>query len=512
MEKNLKVKGIDVIEGRLEAILNEQDAKDIGLHPNDRIKLKVGGRSAIAIVNTTKSLVKPGEVGIGDEVRKIIGVKQRGIVSVSPAEKPKSVEFIKKKMQGFELTEMEYDAIVKEVVSNSLNDVEIAAFVSALYINEMSMDEAVYLTRRMAEGGETLNLKKHPIFDKHSIGGVPGNKITLLIVPIVAAAGLVIPKTSSRAITSACGTADIMEVLAPVFFSTSEIERIVNRTNGVIAWGGGVNFAPADDIFIHRAEYPLSIDPHGLTLCSVMAKKYAVGADFVVIDLPMGEGTKIANMSEARKFARDFVELGRRLGIAVDCVITYGDKPVGRAVGPALEAREALRALEGEGPSSLIEKSTDIAGIILEAGKVARSGKGKSIAKRILSSGKALRKMREIIAAQGGDPDVKYKDIAVGKFRKKIHSPSDGYVTHITNRAVVQIAKAAGAPQDKGAGLLLHVTKGEKVKKGGVMFEIFSESRYKLEHAVKLAESFYPITLEGMTLTRIQNSTAFLER
>jgi AMP phosphorylase len=243
------------------------------------------------------------------------------------------------------------------VVNNVLSEVELTAFVASLYMNEMTLDETAYLTKKMAENGEMLHLKRRPVFDKHSIGGVPGNKITLLIVPIVAAAGLTIPKTSSRAITSACGTADIMEVLAPVTFSSKEIEEIVERVGGIIAWGGGVNLAPADDIFIRVVEYPLAIDPHNLAICSVMAKKYAVGADFVVIDIPMGEGTKVGSMEEAKKFARNFVQLGERIGIDVECAITFGDKPIGRAIGPALEAREALRALEGEGPSSLIEKS-----------------------------------------------------------------------------------------------------------------------------------------------------------
>ncbi|MDI6655263.1 MAG: AMP phosphorylase, partial [Candidatus Hydrothermarchaeota archaeon] len=425
---------------------------------------------------------------------------------LTPAEKPKSIEYIRKKMNGIALSESEYDTIIKDTIANNLSEIELTAFVSALYINKMGMDETVFLTKKMAENGEMLNLKKKPIFDKHSIGGVPGNKITLLIVPIVAAAGLVIPKTSSRAITSACGTADIMEVLAPVTFNASEIEEIVNKTNGIIAWGGGVNLAPADDIFI-GVEYPLGIDP--LAVASVMAKKYAVGTNFVVIDLPMGEGTKVATMEEAKRLARDFVELGERIGISVECAITYGDKPIGRAVGPALEAQEALKALEGEGPSSLVEKSTEIAGIILEAGGVARKGRGKQEALEILNSGKALAKMREIIAAQGGNPKVTSENVQVGKYCEKIFSAGGGYVTHIVNAAIVQIARTAGSPKDKGAGILLHVSKGEKVEKDSVLLEIFSDSEYKLEQALKLAEQIQPVILGGMLLKRIPEYTIF---
>ncbi|MFQ6105448.1 MAG: AMP phosphorylase, partial [Candidatus Hydrothermarchaeaceae archaeon] len=478
MQKKLKAKILDVLEGRLEVVMNEEDARDMGLHPNDRVNISVGRKSAVAIVNTTRTLVEKGELGVTRDVYVLCPVKHHGIVRVSPGERPKSVEFIRRKMKGIALSEGEYEAIVKDVMAGNLSDIELTAFVSALYINKMSMDEMVFFTRKIAERGEMLKLKKKPIFDKHSIGGVPGNKITLLIVPIVAAAGLAIPKTSSRAVTSACGTADIMEVLAPVSFSASQVRGMMKKTNGVIVWGGSVNLAPADDIFI-SVEYPLSIDAHNLAICSVMAKKYAVGADFVVIDLPMGEGTKVSTMEEAKAYANDFMELGKRIGISVECVITYGDKPIGRAVGPALEAREALRALESEGPSSLIEKSTDIAGILLEAGGIARKGRGKDEAMKILKSGEALAKMREIIAVQGGSPKITSEQINPGEYRMKIRSGSGGYVTHIANRSIVKIARAAGSPKDKGAGALLHVSKGMKVKKGDVLFEIFSESKYK---------------------------------
>lgn len=506
--KKLRARVFGVEEGRPEVILNDEDAKDLGLHPRDRIAVGLGKKRIVALVNVSKDFVKKGEIGIMEEVRKSLEVEEGDAVRVSLAPRPRSVDYIRRKMRGESLGADEYDAIVKDVVSNALSEVELAAFVAALYINEMTMEETAYLTKKMAENGEMLNLKKKPVFDKHSIGGVPGNKITLLIVPIVAAAGLTIPKTSSRAITSACGTADIMEVLAPVTFSSAEIEAIVNETDGIIAWGGGVNLAPADDVFI-QVEYPLAIDPHNLTICSVMAKKYAVGADFVVIDIPMGEGTKVKTMEEAKRFARDFVELGERIGINVECAITYGDKPIGRAIGPALEAKEALRALEDSGPGSLIEKSTDIAGIILEAGGVANRGLGKEAALRLLKNGKALKKMREIIGAQGGNPEVRSDDIEVGRYSILIRSPKEGYVTHILNRSIVQIARTAGAPKDKGAGILLHVTKGRKVKEGDPLFEIYADSKYKLAQAEKLARRFFPVVLEGMLLKRIPDYTIF---
>jgi AMP phosphorylase len=509
MEKKLRIKALDIKEGRYEITLNEEDARELGLHTRDRVRVYHNGEYRVASVSISKRAIGRGEAGVTIDLLNSFPVKEGDVVTVVPTAKPKSVEFIRKKMDGLALSESEIDAIIKDVVNRDLSDIEIAAFITALYINGLNMDEAASLSKKMAENGEMLELRRRPVFDKHSIGGVPGNKITLLIVPIVAAAGLVIPKTSSRAITSAAGTADIMEVLAPVSFSAREIEEIVDKTNGIIAWGGGLNLAPADDIFI-QVEYPLAIDPHYLALCSVMAKKYAVGADFVVIDIPMGSEAKVKTMEEAKRFAREFIELGERIGISVECAITYGDKPIGRAIGPALEAREALATLEkGSGPSSFVEKSLELAGILLEAGGVASRGSGKEAAKQLLRSGKALKKMKEIIAAQGGDEKIKAEDIRVGEYREVIKSEGEGYVIHISNRALVRIAREAGSPKDKGAGILLHITKGEKVRKGDVLMEIYAESEYRLEQAVKLAKQLKPITLEGMVLARVPGITYF---
>lgn len=507
MEKKLKVRALDIEVGSLEVIMNEEDANDMGIHPKDRVRIYSDARHVTAIVNTTKTFVKEGEIGAVREVARACKLRSGMKVLVAPSEKPKSVEYIRKKLKGQPLGDAEFEAIVKDVLAGNLSEVEVSAFVSSIYIKELTMDEMASLSKKMAETGEMLKLKRKPVFDKHSLGGVPGNKITLLVVPIVAAAGLTIPKTSSRAITSAAGTADVMEVLAPVTFDAREIETIVNQTNGVIAWGGGVNFAPADDIFIKTVEYPLSIDPHNLALCSVMAKKYAVGADFVVIDLPMGEGTKIPSMDEAKKFARNFIELGDRMNMRVECAVTYGDKPIGRAIGPALEAKEALRALEGNGPSSLMEKATDIAGILLEAGGVTNDGKG--AAHEYLRSGKALKKMLEIIEEQGGDPKMKSDDIPIGEYKEDFYAQDGGYITGISNRSVVDIARAAGAPRDKGAGILFHVSKGLKVAKGDLLYEIYSESEYKLEQAVKIAKQYPLVVLEGMLLKRIPGFEVF---
>jgi len=498
-----KVKIIDVESGELLIIMNDKDANEMGINRHDRVRISTNKKFLAAIVQISKTMLKEGEIGVYKNVAHELGLKDGDMVQVAATEKPKSIEFIKKKMDGHELTKDEIRAIVKDITEHNLSDIEMSAYVSAMYMREMNMRETADLTMAMVESGEIIEFDRKPVFDFHSVGGCPGNKVTLIIVPIVAAAGLMIPKTSSRAISSACGTADIFEGIANVILSGADIKRISEQIGGVIAWGGGVNIAPADDIII-RAEYPLRIDPYAQLIASVMAKKKAVSAEYLLLDIPMGPNTKVPTEELARKYARDFIDLGQKLGIKVECAITYGGQPVGRAVGPALEAREAFVALEGgEAPNSVLEKSCALAGILLEMGGVAQIGQGKQMARDILKSGKALAKMRQIVEAQGGNPNISSKDIKVGEYTHEIVSTVEGYVDNINNKDLVRIARALGAPKDWGAGLVLNKKKGRLVAKGEVLFTLYSNNKKKLEDAVLLAHKLQPITLEGMVIEHI---------
>jgi AMP phosphorylase len=498
---SLNAKIVDISTAKREILLNVKDAEKLGVHIHDRVKIRYGEKFTTAIVNTTKTFIQPSEVGIFRDVVQELNVKDGDPISIELLPFPTSVKFIHKKMRGQQLKKDEILHVVQDVVNQNLSEVEIAAFLLAEYYHGMTMEEIASLTKAMVETGARIDFEK-PVYDKHSVGGIPGNKVTLLIVPIVAAAGLLIPKTSSRAITSPAGTANTMSVLAPVEFTAEELKEIALKTNGAIVWGGSLNMAPADDIFI-RVEYPLQIDPESQMLASIMAKKLAVGADYVVIDLPVGKEAKVETFEEARRLSNQFIELGERLGIKVKCGVTYGGQPVGYTVGPALEAREALQALEGKGPTSLIEKSTALAGLLLEmSGRVAK-GEGQNYAKNVLEQGKALKKMREIIEAQGGNPNVKPEDIPVGQYKAEIIAPCDGYIARVSNNAISTIARAAGAPVDKGAGVVFYGKEGHKVKKGQVLLEIYAESESKLDQAYSLALKLMPITIEGMLLYEI---------
>jgi len=443
--------------------------------------------------------VRPGEIGLTPITASELGVEEAEGLTISPMEPPESLKLIRKKMKGEKLVREEIQTIIRDIVDGHLEELDVAAFLLAEHYCGMSMDEIVHLTDAMVATGARLQFDR-PVYDKHSIGGVPGNKITLMIVPIVAAAGLLIPKTSSRAITSPAGTADTMGVLAPVEFTARELKDVVMKTGGAIAWGGALNLAPADDILI-GVEYALQIDPVGQMLASIMSKKLAVGAENIVIDIPVGRGAKVSDMDQARELTRMFAELADRLHVRLRCAITYGGQPVGHAVGPALEAREALIALDAAIPTSLVEKSTAIAGLLLElSGRVSR-GAGQDMAREVLRSGKALKKMREIIEAQGGEPNIKADDIGVGPHRAEIRAPCDGWVTDVSNEAITAIARAAGAPHDKGAGLIIHGKMGRKFSKGQPMIEIYAERESKLDAALSLASKLSPVTIEGMLLS-----------
>ena len=343
----------------------------------------------------------------------------------------------------------------------------------------------------MVETGKTLNIDRKPILDKHSIGGIPGDKTTLVLVPIIASLGYTIPKTSSRAITSPSGTADRMEVLSPVEFDVDDIRRIVEKTNGCIVWGGTLELAPADDIFI-QVEYPLAIDP--LLLPSILSKKKSVGATHLVIDIPTGRGAKMNTVEDAQELARDFIDLGANLDMNIQCAITFGEQPLGYCIGPALEAREALTTLMGRGPRDLLEKAVNLSGILLE---MVGLKNGRRIALESVKSGKAVEKMREIIEVQGGDPKIMPQDIHVGPFKAKVASAKKGYIMWINNRDIAHIASEAGAPKEKGSGIMLNVKLGDKVKRNDPLFTIYAERESKLEDALKLTETLQPIGIAG---------------
>ena len=344
------------------AILSEHTANLLDVHSSDRIRIKYGNQELIAIANIAANFPKK-RIGLYEETSQALGVKEDETVSVYLAPLPESLFKVRAKLHGERLREKDMVTIVKDVVERHLSNAEIAAFLTALNIYGLSTAENESLSRAMVATGKTLSFGEGPILDKHSVGGIPGDKTSMLVVPIVAAAGFTIPKTSSRAITSPAGTADRVETLCPVNLSINEIKDVVAKTNGCLVWGGALELAPADDLFI-QVEYPLGIDP--MLLPSILSKKKAIGATHVAVDIPTGMGAKIKTRTEAYTLASDFVDLGKRLGLNIQCALTFGDQPLGCCIGPALEAGEALTTLMGGGPPDLRDKAVSLAGMLFE--------------------------------------------------------------------------------------------------------------------------------------------------
>lgn len=493
-------------------VMDDDDAFVLGATPGDRVKiyhiLKGGklGESITAMLDiaTGHGLLQRGEVGFYDEVSKKMSLTpQEKEVEIQLSSKPPSFDAIKAKIQGKTLSTKEIDLIIRDVTKGSLLPIEIAAFITALEMRGATDEEVVDLTLAMTNSGDVLDFGLE-VYDKHSTGGVPGNKVTLIIVPIVASEGLFIPKTSTRAITSPSGTADNMEVLAPVTFTREKIFQLLKKDKMGIFWGGAIDLAPADNALI-RIEKPLNMDPFPLMIASIICKKKAMGVKKMVLDIPCGKGTKFPTQEEGRKYAFRFKDIAKRVGIEAICMLTSASQPIGHAVGPALEAREALRLLKdfNAGPSSLINKSTELAGILLEMAGKAPEGAGKDKALEILRSGQAYTTMKKIIQIQGGNPEIQPEEIEVGPYVAEMAAPTSGFVTSVENENINKIAKISGCPAAKKAGIDIIAKIGTRVKKGEIIFKIYSDSKIRLAEAVEYYNHHPPQVLGGMTLEKI---------
>lgn len=472
-------------------IMHPDDCLKLGVDITDRIRI-TGTASAVASIMMADNPSLAGRVVMPSHVMQKCGASEGDVLEVEYCPLPESVRSIRKKINGGKLSGEEIHAIVSDIMDEGLSDREILSFVSAFNINNADMTEVAHLTEAMASTGVMVDLGNCDLFDFHSLGGIPGNKITPIVVSIVASEGLCIPKLSSRAISSACGTSDFVETFCDVELDSARLKKAVEAAGGVFACGNE-DYAPVGRKII-AAERPMGIDPRPTMLASIMSKKVALRTNKLLIDIPMGEGSKIPDMSVAEDYARDLMSLGKELGMKVSCAVTCADQPIGCTVGPVLEARECIRTLEdGDGLPSIVDKSCGMAGILLGMGGVPD---GEKRAREILRSGKAHEKFLEIVQAQGGRADLRSLDLVPGRFVKDIHAKRAGYVQYIDNPSIVAIAKGAGAPFDAGAGIELLHRKGDRVEEGEVLFRIHSENQAKLDRAVDSARSRRPMMVK----------------
>jgi thymidine phosphorylase len=451
-----------------------------GLAAQSRVVLEVAGNSIIAtLTQVSAEWLKVDEAALSEAAWARLSVGDGQELSIRHADPVLSLSDVRARIYGHRLSEDQLRAIMRDVVRGQYADVHISSLLTACTTLPLDDLETIALTRVMVDVGEKLDWGRTPILDKHCVGGLPGNRTTPIVVAIVAAHGLTIPKTSSRAITSPAGTADTMETMAPVNLDLPAIRRVVEAEGGCIAWGGAVQLSPADDILI-RIERALDIDSEGQLVASVISKKVAAGATHLVLDIPIGPTAKVRSNAAALTLEQRLAATAAAFGIQTRVMLTDGTQPVGRGIGPALEARDVLCVLRGtpSAPVDLRERACALAGVLLEMGGVSASGAGSRAAARSLDDGSAFRKFERICEKQGG---MRVPPLASQTWEAE--APAAGRVRQVDNRIIARAAKLSGAPEAKAAGLDLHVRVGEWVEKGQPLFTLHAETPGELAYA-----------------------------
>lgn len=485
----LRIKDLGIDTYRENIIFIRADShicRSEGLTALTRVIVHKNENKVVATLNVvTSDILLDGEASLSQEAMKRLEVKNGDTIAISHLQPITSLAKVRAKMYKQQLDEESFREIIKDVVAGHYSNIEIAAFVSACAGNNLSVDEIAGLTKAMISSGRKIQWGKNMILDKHSVGGLPGNRTTPIIVAIVAAAGLTIPKTSSRAITSPAGTADTMETITKVNLSISEIKNTVEKEGGCMAWGGAVKLSPADDLLI-AVEKALDIDSEGQMVASVLSKKAAAGSTHVVIDIPVGLTAKVRSQEEALRLQYYFKAVSETIGIHSEIIITDGTQPVGRGIGPALEAMDVLAVLKNDpnAPADLKERAITIAALLLKMSGKYPLGTETSIARTFLENGEAYKKFKAICEAQGS-----FKEPTFAEYKHDVISEIEGTVKSINNRKLARIAKLAGAPQSPSAGILYLSPLGKKIKKGDLLFRIYAESSGELEYAKEYLNS-----------------------
>ena len=462
-----------------------------GFTASSRLTLSANGRTLIATLNVVDNhVLAEGRVGLSKVAMQQLHVKTGGRVLAQHTPVLTSLSLVRKKIYGHSLSGDEITQIITDITAHRYSDIAIASFLSACAGNRLDVDEITALTKAMVACGKRLEWPgQKRIFDKHCIGGLPGNRTTPIVVSIVSAAGLIIPKTSSRAITSPAGTADTMETLTNVNLKLAEIQRVVSETGACLAWGGGVNLSPADDLLI-RIERALDLDGEGQLIASVLSKKIAAGSTHTVIDIPVGATAKIRTQEEAGRLASLFSEVGTACGLVTRCVITDGSRPVGYGIGPVEEARDILSVLQNlsEAPQDLRQRSLMLSAHLLDMALGNGLQNCLQQAQQLLENGEAWKQFQRIVRAQGWS-----KVLPTAHYQHDEPADRSGVVTAIDNRRLARLAKLAGAPFHPAAGLRLAVNVGSEVQAGQPLFTLLSESKGQRDYAMEFYHDNGPI-------------------
>jgi thymidine phosphorylase len=459
-----------------------------------RIDLFGRGRS----IRATVSLVEPGwqltpeEVGLSSEAFERLGLPEGTLVNIRRTPSPESQNLLRRKIDGERLSVEEYATVFQDIVEDRYPENEVAAFLLKA-IQQLDDEEVIAVAKARCRFMPRIEWPAPIIVDKHSLGGIPGSRITLIVVPIVAAHGMLMPKTSSRAITSASGTADVMEATARVDLTAEDVRRVVLETGGCIVWNGRLNHSPLDDI-VNAITRPLGLNSNRWSVASILSKKWTSGSTHVVVDMPYGPRAKLKTLAEAEELGRMFELVGQGLGLIVRALATDGSAAVGRGLGVALELRDVRQVLANDpaAPSDLRDKALKFAGEILAFDpEIGNRAEGRKRAEQLLLSGAAEAKFDQIRTAQGAiDP------VLPGRFTHKVRAATSGMVLDVDGWHLSGLARRAGAPAEKSAGIDLACAKGDWIDAGMPLYTIHAATAAELEAAVIPASRDSGFTLQ----------------
>jgi thymidine phosphorylase len=479
----LRIKNLPWLAGKPVVILHPKTAEKLNVFQNQRVLLS-NSHDFYCIVDIFPNLVKKNEIGLSQEVTKIFSAKNEDDIDVSAAIISPASKLIKRKLEGHLLKKEEMETIIKEIVNNNLTEAEIAYFIAAQKTQKMTLKEIISLTEAMIQTGEKMVFQNKEVVDKHCIGGVAGNRTTPIVVAICASLGLTFPKTSSRAITSASGTADVIETISKVDIKVKDLKRIVEKTNGCMAWGGSLKLAPSDDKII-QIERLINLDVESQLIASILSKKITAGAKYVLIDIPYGKNSKVKSWYSAKKLGKRFKKIAKYFNLKLNVVYTNGKLPIGNGFGPVLEMNDVLKVLQNkkDAPKDLRKKSLYLSSELI---KLAGKRNSKNIVKQALDSGIAYEKFKQIINAQNNKDNFekKIKALKTARFRVTIKSNKRGKIINIKNNKINEICRILGTPENLGAGIYLYKSIG-KVKKDEKLLTMFSDNKRKLERAIK---------------------------
>ncbi len=487
--KNLKLKNLGIDSQHEYVIFMRRDChicQSEGFEVLTRVEVLHGTDKIIASINIVDSdILMPGEASLSQLAWQKLGVKAGDEIFIQHLDPLSSFRYIRGKIHGKRFDANSSSEIIHDIVDGKYSNVMLSSFVTVCGNEQLDEDETYYLAQAMVDVGERIKWNTAMVLDKHCVGGLPGNRTTLMIVPILSSLGITLPKTSSRAITSPSGSADTMEVFAPVSLEVSQIKKVVEKVGACMVWGGAVKLSPADDILI-RVERVLNLDSEGQMIASILSKKLAAGSSHVLIEIPVGPTAKVRDLQSATRLKELLVKIGKRLGLQVKVLLTDGLQPVGRGIGPALEARDVWQVLNNDpnAPRDLREKSLTLAAELLMMTDSYTLAAAKNKVTEVLNNGSALKKFIAICEAQGG-----LKKIPEAKYKMDLLADNSGEIAMIDNRALAKLAKLSGAPYAKEAGVDFFSPLGKWVKAGDVLLTIHAASVGQLNYAHAFAQN-----------------------